>query len=109
MVCKILCLFLNREKRKFKGYVHNKARPEGSKAEGYIAYECLTFCSRYLGRVEKKFSRRDRNHEGGEAHQSNLPIFRKTGKPLSKGTVKELSFQDWDRAQLYILRNCEEV
>ena len=32
----------------FKGYVRNRARPEGSIAEAYIATEALTFCSRYI-------------------------------------------------------------
>jgi len=31
-----------------KGYVRNKAYPEGSIAEGYILKECLTFCSKFL-------------------------------------------------------------
>ncbi|XP_028125331.1 uncharacterized protein LOC114322251 [Camellia sinensis] len=31
-----------------KGYVRNKARPEGSFAEGYIDNEALTFCSMYF-------------------------------------------------------------
>ncbi|KAL5761833.1 hypothetical protein ACOSP7_018097 [Xanthoceras sorbifolium] len=31
-----------------KGYVRNKARPEGSIAEGYLIDECLTFCSQYI-------------------------------------------------------------
>ncbi|XP_020963989.1 uncharacterized protein LOC110265366 [Arachis ipaensis] len=31
---------------RLKSYVHNKSRPEGSIAEGYLAEECLTFCSR---------------------------------------------------------------
>ena len=30
---------------KLKGYVRNKARLEGSIAEGYIDNECLMFCS----------------------------------------------------------------
>ncbi|WMV33085.1 hypothetical protein MTR67_026470 [Solanum verrucosum] len=33
---------------KLKRYVRNKARPEGSIAEGYIIDECLTFCSMFL-------------------------------------------------------------
>jgi hypothetical protein len=33
---------------RFKFTVRNKAAPEGSIAEGYIANELLTFCSRYL-------------------------------------------------------------
>ena len=34
--------------RTLKGYVRNKACPEGSIAEGYISEECLTFCSRFF-------------------------------------------------------------
>ncbi|GJS64686.1 CACTA transposable element [Tanacetum coccineum] len=34
--------------KKLKNYVRNKAKPEGSIAEGYVAEEALTFCSRYL-------------------------------------------------------------
>ncbi|XP_038982201.1 uncharacterized protein LOC120110683 [Phoenix dactylifera] len=37
---------------RLKEYVRNRAYPEGSIAEGYIADECLTFCSRYLEGVE---------------------------------------------------------
>ena len=32
----------------FKGYVRNRARPEGSIAEAYISTEALTFCSKYI-------------------------------------------------------------
>ena len=39
-----------------KAYVHNQAYPEGSIAEGYIANECLTFCSRYFHGIETKFN-----------------------------------------------------
>ncbi|KAK1379804.1 hypothetical protein POM88_026548 [Heracleum sosnowskyi] len=34
---------------KLKSYVLNRSRPEGSIAEGYLAEECVTFCSRFLG------------------------------------------------------------
>ncbi|XP_020271785.1 uncharacterized protein LOC109846956 [Asparagus officinalis] len=37
-----------------KGYVTNRARPEGSIAEAYIAKECLTFCSMYLKGVVRE-------------------------------------------------------
>ncbi|KAK1373570.1 hypothetical protein POM88_029763 [Heracleum sosnowskyi] len=33
---------------KLKSYVRNNSKPEGSIAEGYLAEECLTFCSRFL-------------------------------------------------------------
>ncbi|GKD04070.1 histone deacetylase 14, partial [Tanacetum coccineum] len=44
--------------KKLKNYVRNKAKPEGSIAEGYVAEEELTFCSRYLkDDVETRFNR----------------------------------------------------
>ena len=33
---------------KLKTYVRNRSKPEGSIAEGYLAEECITFCSRFL-------------------------------------------------------------
>ncbi|XP_074323270.1 uncharacterized protein LOC141660205 [Apium graveolens] len=37
---------------KLKSYVRNRSKPEGSIAEGYIAEECVTFCSRFLAADE---------------------------------------------------------
>ncbi|CAN0846128.1 hypothetical protein LINGRAHAP2_LOCUS4312, partial [Linum grandiflorum] len=48
---------------KLKGYVENKARPEGSIAETYLVDECLTFCSRYLTSVETLYNRPERNDD----------------------------------------------
>jgi hypothetical protein len=42
---------------KDKRYVWNKARPDGSIAECYLAYECLTFCSMYLRDIETRWNR----------------------------------------------------
>ncbi|XP_068475194.1 uncharacterized protein [Phaseolus vulgaris] len=42
---------------KLKSYVRNKAQPEGSIAESYMAEESLTFCSRYLNEIEIVFNR----------------------------------------------------
>nr|GEW90483.1 hypothetical protein [Tanacetum cinerariifolium] len=47
--------------KKLKGYVRNKAKPEGSIAEGYVAEEALTFSSHYFRDVTTKFNRPDRN------------------------------------------------
>ncbi|CAI0459123.1 unnamed protein product, partial [Linum tenue] len=49
--------------KKLKGYVGNKARPEGSIAETYLIDECLTFCSRYLTGVDTVFNRPERNDD----------------------------------------------
>lgn len=47
-----------------KSHVSNKAQPEGSICEGYLLWETLTFCSRYLEGVETVFNRPKRNEDG---------------------------------------------
>ncbi|GJU79841.1 hypothetical protein Tco_1282206 [Tanacetum coccineum] len=47
--------------KKLKGYVRNKAKPEGSIAEGYVTEEALTFSSHYFWDVTMKFNGLDRN------------------------------------------------
>jgi hypothetical protein len=32
-----------------KGYVRNRARPDGSIAKGFLTEECISFCTNYLG------------------------------------------------------------
>ncbi|GKF07710.1 hypothetical protein Tco_0041934, partial [Tanacetum coccineum] len=56
------CMFsFERLMKKLKGYVRNKAKPEGSIAKGYVAEEALTFSSHYFRDVTTKFNRPDRN------------------------------------------------
>ena len=74
--------------------MHNKAHPEGSIAEAYIADECLTLCSRYLNRVEARFNRTERNEEGVERQKHVLYVFMTMGKPLGKGNIKLLSHDE---------------
>jgi hypothetical protein len=31
-----------------KGYVHNRAHPDGSIVEGFLTEECISFCTNYL-------------------------------------------------------------
>ena len=88
--------------------VHNKARPEGSMAEAYVANECLTFCSRYLSNIKTHFSRVDRNDDIELVFPRQLSVFSKLGKPLGKAHVRTLSLDEYKQAQLYVLRNCEE-
>jgi hypothetical protein len=47
---------IERYLRTLKGYVRNKAHPEGSIAEGYILEECMTFCSRFSYGMPTKIS-----------------------------------------------------
>ena len=59
---------------RLKSYVRNKAYPEGSIAEGYIAEESLTFCSRYLDSVETVFTRPARNIDDAKGSITNITL-----------------------------------
>ena len=65
---------IERQMGTLKGYVRNRARPEGSIAEAYIANEALTFCSRYMDDVVTRFSRDDDKWDQGVS-DSDLSIF----------------------------------
>ncbi|GJU96050.1 acidic leucine-rich nuclear phosphoprotein 32 family member A [Tanacetum coccineum] len=75
--------------KKLKNYVRNKAKPEGSIAEGYVAEEALTFCSRYLkDDVETRFNSLGRNDDGlPEEEPNKFQVFRSACKLT--GRMKE--------------------
>ncbi|XP_057986602.1 uncharacterized protein LOC131171152 [Hevea brasiliensis] len=102
---------IERYLHKLKLYVRNKAKPEGSIAEAYIADECLTFCSRYLVGIDTIFNQLPRNDDGFDQNGCNdgLGIVRRSERPLGRGEYHLLT-DDWkQKAHLYILNNCEEV
>ncbi|KAH0698096.1 hypothetical protein KY289_015578, partial [Solanum tuberosum] len=84
--------------------------PEGCIAEGYIANECMTLCSRYLHKIDTKFNRPERNYDGG-LKQSNggLSLFCQPGRTLGAKTPFELEADELEQAHIYILKNCDEV
>jgi hypothetical protein len=50
----------------FKSNVRNKAAHEGCIADGYIATELVTFCSRYLNNASTFRNRLQRNPDGSK-------------------------------------------
>ncbi|KAK3218819.1 hypothetical protein Dsin_012789 [Dipteronia sinensis] len=92
-----------------KSYVHNKCHPEGSIAEGYIAEECLTFCSRYLFGRETKFNRLSRNFDDNDSNGDKLSIFTGVGCGKGKHESIYLDYQVLSQAHRYVLFNCVEV
>lgn len=86
-------MFLNRYLLRLKSYVRNKAHPEASIAEGYIAEECLIFCSRYLESVETVFNRPIRNVDDATGAMSNI----------------QLDSTEWVQAHRYVLFNSNEI
>ncbi|XP_042939338.1 uncharacterized protein LOC122274358 [Carya illinoinensis] len=96
---------------KFKRYVRNKARPEGSIAEAYVHVECLTFCSLYIHDVETIYNREERNRdidkdtEGG----NDFSIFSQKIRPLGSPTSNRLDEALLAKARWYVLNNCAEI
>ncbi|XVF84599.1 hypothetical protein PTKIN_Ptkin17bG0050300 [Pterospermum kingtungense] len=84
-------------------YVRNKRYLKGSVAEGYLAEECMTFCSRYLEGVETRFDRLTRNVGpcGNELCDDYLSL--SGGQPTCKVDVVELDDKPWGFFLILIL------
>ncbi|XP_012827605.1 PREDICTED: uncharacterized protein LOC105948893 isoform X2 [Erythranthe guttata] len=90
-----------------KGYVRNKARPEGSIAEAYIVNECLTFCSMYLDGIETSFNKEERNMD--IEVDRKLSVFSQKTRTFGAIKYSEPPREEVDLAHWYILNNCEEM
>ncbi|KAJ9555865.1 hypothetical protein OSB04_010479 [Centaurea solstitialis] len=94
--------------KKLKNYVRNKAKPEGSIAEGYVADEALTFCSMYLQGVHTKFNRPDRNVDV-VISKRQLSVFESQCRPTSASKIIFLELAVRKTAEWSILYNCPEI
>ncbi|CAN1129852.1 hypothetical protein LINPERHAP2_LOCUS5479 [Linum perenne] len=98
-----------------KSYVGNKAQPEGSITEGYLAEECLTFCSRYLKGVETRLNRTPRNEDNNTygadiVNQEEVnSFFHHSGRPIGKGDLVIMDNETLAKAHQYVLANCPLV
>ncbi|XP_068339221.1 uncharacterized protein [Pyrus communis] len=71
-------------------YPIERAKPEGSLVEAWVAYESLTFCAMYLQDVETAFNRPQCNNDGG-VRKEKLSVFAKIARPFDN-SVKGKSF-----------------
>ena len=90
--------------------MRNKARPEGSIAEAYVAIECIMFCSIYLDDIKIRFNHTDHNmdHEWGD-DEPTLSIFKQTVRPMGGRRYDFMDMNELSKAHFYILNNCEEI
>ncbi|GJV19353.1 hypothetical protein Tco_1368373, partial [Tanacetum coccineum] len=97
--------------KKLKNYVRNKAKPEGSIAEGYVAEEALTFCSRYLkDDVETRFNRLGRNDDGlPEEEPNKFQVFRSACKLTGRMKATRLTTDVRQAVVWFVLNNSLEV
>ena len=95
---------------KLKKYVRNKARLEGSIAEGYLVNEALTFCSMYLCGIETRFNRVERNDDSLHGQPEGvLSIFCQKARPWGSRKLIKLPPDELQKAHWYVLNNCEEL
>lgn len=87
----------------------NKARPEGSIAEGYVNYEALTYCSMYLRGIETQFNRPERSGGYNKENHATLSVFTQPAKLFGSIQYLELSHDEKTKAHWYILDNCTEL
>ncbi|XP_038973982.1 uncharacterized protein LOC120105500 [Phoenix dactylifera] len=92
---------------RLKDYVRNRAYPEGSIAEGYIAEECLTFCSRYLEGIETVFNRPQRNCDIIE--NAEVYKFSSGGRVLGKVESVVLDQKSLAQAHRYVLLHSDII
>ena len=85
-----------------KGYVRNKARPEGCIAVCYLADECVDFSNKYFKQSVEVVNSQQRNEE----YQNDVIL---EGRPISSGTSIELVDDVLENAHRYVLFNTSEV
>ncbi|KAH1039995.1 hypothetical protein J1N35_041738 [Gossypium stocksii] len=94
---------------KLKSYCHNKRYPEGSIVEGYLAEECMTFCSRYLEDVETRMSRPNRNARLTNHNLAKTYLFRSYGQLIGKVKIAHLDDKSWVQAHQYVLLHHDSI
>ena len=100
---------MERYLRTVKGYVKNKAYPEGSIAEGYIVEECLTFCSKSLN-VDTKLNRPE-HHENMAVNEPPLgpSIFADMDYKSRGKNIDQIGPYELRKMRHYIITNREEA
>ncbi|GJV66467.1 hypothetical protein Tco_1481976 [Tanacetum coccineum] len=86
----------------------NKAKPEGSIAEGYVAEEALTFSSHYFRDVTTKFNRPDRNVDPPPP-TCQFQVFRSVCKSIGLRSVIRFDAQELKKVKWYVLHNSPEI
>ncbi|GJV88407.1 hypothetical protein Tco_1532345 [Tanacetum coccineum] len=94
--------------KKLKGYVRNKAKPEGSIAEGYVAEEALTFSSHYFWDVTTKFNHPDRNVDPPPP-TCQFQVFRSVCKSIGLRSVIQFEPQEFMKVKLINIIDDEDA
>jgi hypothetical protein len=99
---------IERQLGTLKNFVRNRARPEGSIAEAYMASDTLTFCSRYMEDVDTKFNQDD--DSGTELPlPDDIYVFKHGGTLVGANRTEYIEDVVMNKLIWYVLHNAEEA
>jgi hypothetical protein len=91
-----------------KNFVRNRARPEGSIAEAYMASDTLTFCSRYMEDIDNIFDHDDGS--GGEMPLADdISVFKYGVTLVGSDRSQYIDDVVLNKLVWYVLNNCDKV
>jgi hypothetical protein len=99
---------VERQLKKLRATVRNKARVEGCIAEAFALREISHFSSKYFARKSKE-ARAMRVHRVEEAPKSDLQIFQSQGTTVGPYTVHHPEDSELNLFMLYMYSNMEEM
>jgi hypothetical protein len=97
-----------RELKKLKATVHNKAMVEGCIAEAFTCKEIMKFSSMYFSRANNVNARTPRYHIVKEVPLSELSIFQSKGKCVGAPSAHYVTYEEWNYTMLCMYTNMME-
>ncbi|CAN0899178.1 hypothetical protein LINGRAHAP2_LOCUS20122, partial [Linum grandiflorum] len=95
---------------KLKTFCGNKARPEGSIAEGWRAEEIFNFTSQFFDdHVETRWNRDNRVSNAPDAPVRDTEVTFSVGKPVGARQMFKLTETEMLQAHRHVLVNCPIV
>jgi hypothetical protein len=98
-----------RELKKLRVTVRNKARVDGCIAEAFTCKEIMNFSSKYFSHVNNVNAHTMRYHIVEEVPLSELSIFQWKGKSVVAPSAHYVTDDEWSYTMLYMYTNMEEV
>jgi hypothetical protein len=98
-----------RELKKLRVTVHNKARVEGCIVEAFTCKEIMNFSSKYFSCANNMNTYTTQYHIVEEVLLSELSIFQWKGKGVGAPGAHYVTNDEWNYTMLYMYTNMEEV
>jgi hypothetical protein len=98
-----------RELKKLRVIVHNKARVEGCIVEAFVCKEIMNFSSKYFSCANNAYAHTMRYHIVEEVLLSELLIFQWKCKSVGAPSAHYVTDNEWNYTMLYMYMNMEEV